>query len=498
MKGKLPQAFYSPLALLGFAVAGISFGLILFLMTLEFFAHETKPYMGIIAFIILPAIMICGLLLVAVALWREHSLKKRGLAKERRMPVVDLNDPKHRTAVSMITVVTVLLLVFSAFGSFKAYEYTDSDEFCGTMCHEVMHPEYTAYLNSAHSRVGCAKCHIGPGADWFVQSKISGAYQLYSVAFNKYSRPIETPIKNLRPAQHTCEQCHWPAHFFSEKKVSGNYYLTDESNTLHSLTMLMKVGGGTATSGTSNGIHYHMNIANDIFYYTDDESRQSIPWIKVIDKEGKEVVYTTKEKAGFTPPDKELRRFDCIDCHNRPAHIYNQPDKMLNRYMSSGRIDPQLPYIKSIAMDVLEKDYYTTEEAVKKIDLYISNFYSASYPDVMKTRQADLAKTIKAIQEIYSNNYFPTMKVSWKKYPNNLGHMYYEGCFRCHDDKHTSADGRKISSDCNVCHTIIGQKIANEKEMVSLDGMDFIHPSNLNQGIEYNQCPDCHGVYQKN
>lgn len=497
MLKKLPQSFYAPLSLAGVVIAAISFGLILFLMALEFFAHETKPYMGIIAFIILPAIMICGLLLVAFSVWREHSRRKRGVALDRKLPVLDLNDPRHRRAATMFTVVTILLLVFSAFGSFKAYEYTDSDEFCGTMCHAVMHPEYIAYQNSAHSRVGCAKCHIGPGADWFVQAKISGAYQVYSVLFNKYSRPIETPIKNLRPAQHTCEQCHWPKHFFSEKKVSGNYYLSDESNTLHSLTMLMKVGGGSQEAGVSNGIHWHMNIANDIYYYTEDETRQSIPWVKAIDKQGKETIYAIEEEKNRVPSPEHLRKMDCIDCHNRPAHIYNQPDKMLNKYMTSGLISSSLPYIKSISLDVLEREYFSTEEALNKIETHITNFYRASYPAIIQNKEALVKTAIASVQEIYSKNYFPSMKVNWKQYPNNLGHMYYEGCFRCHDGKHKSPEGKVISADCGICHSIIGQKIGNEKELVSLDGLPFVHPSNLNKGVEINQCPDCHGVYQK-
>ena len=118
--------------------------------------------------------------------------------------IIDLNDPKQRRMVFLFSIGTILFLFFSAFGSYKAYEFSDSDEFCGEMCHEVMAPEYTAYLSSPHSRVGCVTCHIGSGAAWFVRAKISGAYQVYSVLFNKYSKPIPTPVENLRPAEGTC------------------------------------------------------------------------------------------------------------------------------------------------------------------------------------------------------------------------------------------------------------------------------------------------------
>src|SRR3972149_3988106 len=85
---------------------------------------------------------------------------------------------------------SLLLLFLSAFSGYKAYQETDSVAFCGTLCHSVMAPEHTTYLNSPHARVRCVDCHVGPGADWFVRSKMSGAYQVYAVLLNKYPRPI--------------------------------------------------------------------------------------------------------------------------------------------------------------------------------------------------------------------------------------------------------------------------------------------------------------------
>ena len=128
---------------------------------------------------------------------RAHRQKIAGTFKCKNFPVLDLNDPKHRISFTIFSVGTILLLVFTAFGSFKAYEYTETVEFCGTVCHKVMEPEYTAYKNSPHSRVACVQCHIGSGTTWYVKSKITGAYQVYSVLFNKYSKPIPTPVENL-------------------------------------------------------------------------------------------------------------------------------------------------------------------------------------------------------------------------------------------------------------------------------------------------------------
>ena len=221
MRRILPNSFYNPATLAGGLIAGISFGLILFLMLLETLSGSPKPYMGIIAFVILPAILVVGLVIALIGVWREHRHARAGVTVEHHFPRIDFNNPRHRTAFGFVAVGTILLLGFSAFGSFQAYEHTDSDQFCGESCHTVMEPEYTAYQYSPHARVGCVKCHIGPGAGWFVRSKLSGTYQLYAVTFNKFPRPIPTPISNLRPAQETCEQCHWPKQFFSEKEIKN-------------------------------------------------------------------------------------------------------------------------------------------------------------------------------------------------------------------------------------------------------------------------------------
>ena len=495
MKKRFPDSFYNPITFAGAIIAVVSFGLILFLSVLDVTSAETNPYLGIITFIIFPAILIFGLLLIALGIYRAHRQKIKGTFKGPHFPILDLNNPKHRISFTIFSVGTILFLVFTAFGSYKAYEYTESVEFCGTICHNVMNPEYTAYKNSPHSRVACVQCHIGSGTSWYVKSKISGAYQVYSVIFHKYSKPISTPVENLRPAQGTCEQCHWPKAFFSEKKVDFHYYLSDEKNTPSSISMLLKIGGGNSEMGTSAGIHWHMNIDNTILYYPSDRSRQNIPWVKIISKEtGKEEVYKLRDFDAKKMPTDSLRKMDCIDCHNRPSHIYNPPDKMVNLYMSLNRIDPELPYIKSVAVNALDKPYSTKPIAVDSINYNIQNFYATNFPDIAKNKSSEIEKSIKYIQEIYSNNYFPSMNVSWKGFPNNIGHTYAPGCFRCHDGKHYSDDGKVISNNCNICHIIIEQKTADGKDLVSLKGLEFVHPVDLGTSLRDESCVDCHSA----
>lgn len=493
MKKKFPTSFYNPVTLTGAAISVISFGLILFLFTLELLTEEQKPYMGIIAFVVLPAFLIIGLILIAYGIIREHRRVRLGI-KDRKFPVINLNDPKQRSAIVIFLGGTILLLIFTAFGSFKAYEYTDSDEFCGTVCHKVMEPEYTAYQFSPHAKVGCVKCHIGSGAEWYVRSKFSGAYQVYSVIFNKYSKPIPTPIENLRPAQETCEQCHWPSHFYSEKKHENTYYVSDEKNSKWKLIMLMKIGGGYEEGGVTKGIHWHMNIANEIKYYAADSTRMIIPWVKAKSKDGKETVYKLKN---FPLDEKDItedmtRRMDCIDCHNRPSHIYHPPMRSVNHLMDLERIDPELPFIKSIAVQVLDRPYTTKEIALDSIKIAVEEFYKANYPSVSVNKNESIEKSISEIQTIYKRNFFPYMNVSWRYFPDQIGHMYAPGCFRCHDGKHFSDDGKVISHDCNVCHTLLAQEFENEETEFSLEGVEYKHPVDIGDSWKEIGCSSCH------
>jgi hypothetical protein len=494
MKRIFPASFYNAITLVGAAVASVSFGLILFLMVVELLTEEPKPYMGIIAFVILPTFLIIGLLLIAIGIVREHRRERAGKPHGLHLPQIDLNNPSHRTAFAYFSFGSLVLLLFSAFGSFKAYEYTDSDQFCGQTCHKVMEPEYTAYQFSPHARVGCVKCHIGPGAGWFVRSKLSGAYQVYATTFDKYPRPIPTPIENLRPAQETCEQCHWPKHFFSEKQHINTYFLSDEHNTRWTLNLLMKIGGGNIEAGPTSGIHWHMNIAHEVTYVPIDTQRQVIPWVKVRDAEGRERIYRSTESNLNEEELKKYktRRMDCIDCHNRPSHIYRPAARSVNHVMALGWVDPSLPYIKSTAIKALDIDYSSKQVALDSIKQIIEEYYRTSYPLIAKEKKASISRAVEEIQKIYSRNYFPSMGVSWKNFPDNIGHMYYLGCFRCHDGKHTSDDGRVLSRDCNACHTILAQQFEQGKQRISLAGIEYRHPVDIGDAWKEMNCSDCH------
>ncbi|MFI5387555.1 MAG: NapC/NirT family cytochrome c, partial [Fimbriimonadales bacterium] len=475
MRRKLPPVFYNTTSLIGMTIAFVALAMIAFLFVLTAFSGASNPYMGLITFIALPAILLFGLLVAVFGIRRAVKRARRGEAEEK-LPVIDFNDNRHRYAFTSILIGGFGLMAMSGFGTYQAYEYTESVDFCGKVCHNVMKPEYAAYQNSPHARVPCVQCHIGSGAGWWVRSKISGSYQVYSVLFQKYHRPIETPIHNLRPSKDTCEQCHWPKQFYAQKLVDRQYYISDEKNTPFQLSMLLKIGG--SQQGTSAGIHAHMYLDNQVNYISIDRQRQIIPYVEMKDGTGKTTVYKSTDLK-VTDQDLrngEHRQVDCIDCHNRPSHQYQHPEFSVNQAMSLGLIDTRLPEIKMKAVEELQKPYKTEDEALATIKADIEKFYKESHPQEASSMAPQVQAAIQRIQQIYKTSFFPEMNVSWKEFPNNLDHLHSAGCFRCHDDKHVSSDGRVISKNCQTCHTILSIQTEDGKRKTDINGVPFQHP----------------------
>jgi nitrate/TMAO reductase-like tetraheme cytochrome c subunit len=460
-------------------VVGSLFSFFLLLL-LDALAHFANPYVGILTYLVAPAFLVMGLLLALLGAFLRHRriLKTSGPLPPLR---IDLTRPRDRRLLGFFLAGSVLFLLISALGSYQTYHFTESVQFCGQACHGVMKPEYITYLHSPHARVACAECHIGKGANWYVRSKLSGTYQVYATLADKYPRPIPTPVKNLRPAQETCEECHWPQKFVGNLEHTYYSFLSDETNTPFTVRMLLNVGGGDPTHGPVGGIHWHMNVGNKIEYLASDGARQKIPYVRVT--ELSQGVVTEFRSPRFTNAVDEasLRRMDCMDCHNRPAHRYQTPNNAVSLAMALGKIDRGLPSVKSNAVYVLTQSYTNEAQALQNIATTLSQ----RYPNDPRIRPA-----IDAVQLIYKDNFFPDMKASWKVYPDNIGHKDWPGCFRCHDGLHKTADGKGSikANDCNSCHTILAQGSGAELDQLTPKGQKFKHPGDEVEG----GCNDCH------
>ena len=489
---KVPSLFQNYISLGGVSIILASVTSIVLLLLIQATNVDTTPYIGILTYIILPAGFAFGIFILLLGALLER-LRRRKLSPEQiaAYPILDLSGPRRRRRFLAFVFVTVMFLFVSAFGSYQAFEYTESVEFCGQRCHTVMKPEYTAYLAGSHARVRCVDCHVGSGGDWYVKSKLSGAYQLYSVTFNKYSRPIATPVHNLRPAPETCEQCHWPEKFFGAQMKVFNRYGNDEHNTLRQLKMLINVGGGSPTNGEVQGIHWHMNIANEVTYVASDEHRQQIPWVQIKDKDGNVTTYTDRRHT-LTPDEIAnlgKRKMDCMDCHNRPAHVYQPPDVAVDESMTAQKIDASLPYIKRQGVEVLSGQYETTDQALAAIDKGIHDFYDINYPDIAAQKQTEIKNAVAELQHIFQTYFFPEMKTDWQTHPNNIGHLNSAGCFRCHDGQHVSDTGKVITNDCTVCHSIIYDSTLPPAQNTKLGA--FKHPVDLG-ALSDRRCDSCH------
>ena len=486
---KLRLLLRNPISLAGVALALVSLGNIFLFSLVGLIAERPSPYIGILAYMVAPAFLIAGLLLIGIGVWRERRKKAGEVAL---YPRIDLNDPAQRSAVLSFGVFLVVFIMLSGAGSYKAYEFTDSVQFCGQTCHSVMKPEFTAYQLSPHARVGCVECHVGSGATWYVKSKLSGTRQLFAVMFNTFPRPIPTPVHNLRPAQETCEECHWPKKFYGAQLKVFTHYSSDEKNTPRQIRMLIKTGGGDPATGAPEGIHWHMNISNEIDYVAADEKRQIIPYIHVKDPQGRVTEYyaqdSTLSKEQIAKASRH--RMDCVDCHNRPTHIYIPPDQAVDQALIAHKLDASLPYIKQQAVAALTGKYDTTETAVQAIAHDIEGFYESKYPEAAKDKQLEIRNAIAEVQQVFRRTTFPEMKVDWQTHPNNLGHFYFNGCFRCHDGQHVSPEGKVISKECNICHTLMGQEEGGVS-MAAAPKLSFQHPVDLGDLTQVN-CSDCH------
>ncbi len=213
-----------------------------------------------------------------------------------------------------------------------------------------------------------------------------------------------------------------------------------------------------------------MRIAARVQYISIDPERQVIPVVYYTDDSGKTTEFiSTDVKATRQQLDNgEHRVMDCVDCHNRPTHVFDLPENAVDKEMSLGRISPELPYIKKKAVEVLKVNYSARDVARQQIVDEINNFYRTNYPAIYQTRRTVVQQAGEEVANIYLRNIFPEMRVTWGVHPNNLGHNDSPGCFRCHDGSHTSADGRTITNDCSACHEILAAGEENPKVLTDL------------------------------
>jgi hypothetical protein len=422
-------------------LAGFSW---LFVLPANIRGHVGNPYIGLLVFIAIPAVFFVGLALIPI-----------GLALARRHVAAGFADATDRRAAwrrvgVFFAVMTMANLIIGSQLSYRAVEHMETVQFCGQTCH-VMKPEYTAHLLPPHQEVACASCHIAPGATGWLKAKLAGTRQLMAVTFDTFPRPIESAMESNRlvSSAETCEQCHARENSIGPRLRVFSKFKDDEANT-HTETVLMMLVGG----GRFGGIHgAHMGPGVRIRYAASDRKRQTIPWVEYRNTQtGVTRTYLASDAKPVSVSSLPTFEMQCVDCHNRPAHSFELPDRAVDEAIARGEIPVGLPFVKKTAVELLKASYSSDDEATQRIPAGLSVYYQGKYPAVASKRFADIRTVGEALLAIYRHNVFPDLKVTWATYPNNLGHADDPGCFRCHDDCHATPDKKTITQDCNACH----------------------------------------------
>lgn len=422
--------------------AGISW---LFILPLNIRGHVKNPYVGIVLFLVLPVIFFTGLVLIPIGIYLGKRRIQQGLADF----AIDRKAALHRL-VWFFVALTLANIVIGTQVTYRAVKHMETPQFCGGTCHS-MSPELASYENSPHSSLECVECHVAPGVGGWLSSKTSGIRQLVHTVLKTEPKPIPAGLATGRlvPSAETCENCHWPQNFNGVRLRVFSTFGEDETNKPSETVLLMLTGGDRFS-----GIHgAHLGPGIHIRFAATDATRQTIPWVEYRnDSTGDVQTYVSSDSSPDAVKSLPTNEMQCVDCHNRPTHVFDLPDRAVDKALARGDIPVTLPYVKKKSVELLKVNYSTREEAAGKLPEAFVSFYQKSYPDLYGQRSQDIRHAAEAVLAIYNRNVFPELKVTWGTYPNNLGHMDSPGCFRCHDGSHNTAGGKTVSQDCNICH----------------------------------------------
>jgi len=434
-----------------------------------------SAYIGLVLYLLLPTLFLIGIVLIPIA-WIIFK-KKRGKTTEELLSERFGEEYSQKSVYGskiFITsmVFTLIAIIFISIAGYRTLSFMEQPRFCGTACHSVMGPEWATYQKSPHSKVKCVQCHVGEGVEALIESKMSGLRQMILASVNAYSKPVPTPVHQLRPSRETCEKCHWPEKFYGNRLKIIKRYGYDKSSTPTYNTLSLKIDTGNKTG--KSGIHWHIGTNSEVRYTSVGDLRREMIRIDVKQSNGSYKHFYNKrltDKSSLVKKE-DMRVMDCVDCHNRATHIYEEPTFAVDDRMSRGLVDTSLPFIKREMVAAITKNYNNRAAGFKGIETHLKNFYSINFSKETLGKQKSIDEAISVAKEIYGRNIHPYMKVDWGTYPNHLGHRQGEGCFRCHNENMVDDTGKHIPYDCTMCHSILsnGEKKAFkylEKEIKS-------------------------------
>ena len=290
---------------------------------------QGSPYFGIVTYLVFPAFLAFGALIFLVGMQREsrrrRQARRRGAARRTR-PWTSTTERSASASPTRSSPASCSSSCSRSSPTTRSSSPSRSRSAAG-VCHTVMEPEYTAYLASPHARVRCVDCHVGSGASWYVKSKLSGARQVLAVTFHTYPTPIPVPVKNLRPARETCEECHWPQKFYGAQLIQNPHFRYDEANTAEQISLLVKTGGGSSKLGQNAGhplAHDHREQGH-LRRARRAAAGHPVGQGRPGPTAGAASTSSSTSRVSAREARRRCRRhvMDCMDCHNRPTHIFH-------------------------------------------------------------------------------------------------------------------------------------------------------------------------------
>lgn len=423
-----------PVAIAGVWLTTLAAFAFLTYVALDWSGLVASPYAGIFGFVLLPLVFVCGLLLIPLGVWIERRRRGRGQPASQ-WPAIDLSKPRTRHIVLAVFGLTVVNLAIVTVASVSAAHYMETNRFCGLVCHTPMEPQFTAHMRSPHAQVDCVQCHVGPGVAGAVQAKMNGTRQLWGVITGHYARPIPSPRERMPVPAQTCNGCH--SAIEPDRTITKVYRDRKDNETSSELVTTMAVFAGKA--------HWHARPDVVVEYVATDNTLKTIPYVRAT-----EAGVTTEflaEETTAPPAGQPLRRMDCLDCHNRPAHTLSAtPGQVVDRAINSGEVSTTVPFVRSEMVEALAAEYPAGTDATAAIVERLKKVFGEATPE---SRQA-----VQVAERLYRQNVFPRMNITWGTYVNQIRHTDDTGCFRCHDDLHAAKNNAetKISQECELCH----------------------------------------------
>jgi len=454
----LPRLWTNWITLLGSVITTISGFALVTLLVIGLVTENANPYLNLVVLIVLPAMFGFGLLLIPIGLRLDRRTQDRPPDSLQAAFKAAFEDPSARRRVLFVALATVANIGIFALAGHKMMVHMATPQFCGTSCHAVMQPEWDAYNISPHSNVACVECHIGAGTAAHVKAKWNGLHQLVGVITTRYDRPVVAGTHDLVAAQETCQKCHAPERFRRDRIKLFAHYSLDKDNTPKFNAMLMRLGGKNPKTHKWEGVHWHANPDNQVRFEILDDARSKVGKVTLLSK-GQLVAEYLPKDASQKPVG--MRTMDCVDCHNRPAHLSDFTAKAaVDRALFAGALDPKTPFIAQVSVELLGNTSAPREGAEARFKGELAAAYQREHPEA-KVEAAVLDKAAGTLAALYLQNVYPDLKQGWGVRRSDLGHnaegLTNPGCFRCHDGQHaaTLADGRKkkIGQDCDSCHT---------------------------------------------